>query len=309
VAQLDTVGDVIGHAVRLFRLNYAPIVQALFVPTMICVAGRTLFQWGISQHFSFQNLVPQAATCLLGLGIALWAVWRLSLLQLALMVQYVADGPNYKIAFKTIEQRQMQLFNCFLIAWIAAFVNVIVWSILAVGLSVVYSSTSNSTLGNLVAGVAICGIAIFGLICVTVLIIALWALALVVSSLENETFARVYEDCGGFIVKDFWRIVYFFCAIFCALMALLMPLYFPPLIVGLFEVSRYAIAHPGKHLTQLPFYLLVLGQAWESIVNMIIWPIFYFSVGFFYRDLKMRQHASDVLQKLDNLKLSGASGV
>jgi len=309
VAQLESVGDVIGRAVRLFRLNYAPIVQALFVPTIICVAGRTLFQWGISQHFSWQNILPQVATCLLGLGIALWAVWRLSLLQLALMVQYVGNGPNYKIAFQAIAKRQMQIFNCFLIAWSASFFNVIVWSLAAVGIAFFYSNVSNSAMGNMVAGLVICGFALCGLTVITVLIMGFWALALVISSSENEGFGRVFEDCVVFITKDFWRIVYFVGAICLALSALMMPLYFPPLLVGLFEVSRYAIAHPGQHLTQMPFYLLVFGQAWESIVNMIIWPIFYFSVGYFYHDLKMRQRASDVLQKLDILQLSGASGV
>jgi len=308
VAQLESVGDVIGRAVRLFRLNYTPILQALFVPTIVCVAGRTLLQWGISQHFSWRDLAPQFATCLIGLIIAVLAVWRLTLIQLALTVQYVADGPNYKEVYQTIVKKQLQIFNCFWISWAALFVNAIVWSLFGVSTAILYSSFSNSSLGNVVAAAGISIVTLIGLFGGSIVIVGFWALAVVISTMENEPFGKVCDDCVSFVSRDFWRVIYFVVASTFALSALLMPLYLPPLLVGLFEVSRYALTHPGRHLTQMPFYLLVFGQAWESIVNMIIWPIFYFSVGFFYRDLKIRQRASDVLQKLEKLKLIGASG-
>jgi len=308
VAQLESVGDVIGRAVRLFRLNYTPILQALFVPTIVCVAGRTLLQWGISQHFSFRDLLPQFTTCLLGLIIVVWACWRLTLIQLALTVQLVGEGPNYKVAYQSLLKKQMQIFHCFWIQWAALFVNAVIWSLFGVSAAILYSSFSNSTFGNVLAAIVISIITLFGLFGGTVVMIGFWALALIISSMENEPFGKVCDDCVSFVSRDFWRICYFVLAVIFSICALLMPLYLPPLIVGLIEVSRYAISHPGQHLTQMPFYLLVFGQAWESIVNMVVWPIYYFAVAYFYQDLKIRQRASDVLQNLEKLKLIGASG-
>jgi hypothetical protein len=308
VAQLESVGDVIGRAVRLFRLNYTPILQALFVPTIVCVAGRTLLQWGFSQKFSFQNLPSQFAICLVGLVIVIWACWRLTLIQLAMTVQYVGDGPNYKVVFESLLKKQMQIFHCFWIQWAILCVNAIVWSLFGISAAILYSSFSNSSVGNVLAAIGISIFTLIGLVGGTVAIIGFWAIAIVISSMENEPFAKVCDDCVSFVSRDFWRVCYFVLALIISICALLMPLYLPPLIVGLIEASRYALSHPGKHLEQMPFYLLVFGQTWESIVNMVVWPIYYFSVAFFYQDLKIRQRASDVLSNLEKLKPIGASG-
>jgi hypothetical protein len=308
VAQLESVGDVIGRAVRLFRFNYAVIVQALFPPTIVFVGARTLLQWGFSQQSSFREIGAQIAICLLGLLVAVWAIWRLTLIQLALMVQFTGAGGNFKEIYRAIEKKQVQVFHCWWLTWTALILNVIIWTLFCVSAAVLYSSLALSGLSVGLAILVIGFITLIGLLGGTTLILAFWILGVVISASENEPFGKVCDDCLSYISRDFFRACYYVSAISICISAMVLPLSLPPIILGLMELSRYSIVHAGKHLAQVPFYLLVFGQVWESIVNMILWPIIYFSAGLYYRDLKIRQRASDVLQNLEKLKLIEVTG-
>jgi len=305
VVQLESVGDVIGHAIRVYRFNYLVIAQALIIATIICLAGRTLLQWGLSQQLAFASLGPQIATCVGGFAITIWAVWQLTLIQIALTVHLTLNDMSFSAALKRVQSKQLQIFNCFWIAGSVCFLNVLIWSLFAVGSSVMYSSFASNELNNLLAALLICVVTLSGLFFGTAIVYIFWAFSIVITAFENVNLSIVTEECASLIFHDFSRICGFVVAIAICLSALLLPLYFPPLVVGVIEMSRYELSHPGKHLMKMPFPLLVFFQVWESLISMIVWPIFYISVGFFYRDLKMRQRASDVLENLDKLKANG----
>jgi hypothetical protein len=305
VVQLESVGDVIGHAIRVYRFNYLAIAQALIISTTICMAGRTLLQWGLSQQLAFGSLGPQIATCLGGFAISVWALWQLTLIQIALTVQLTLDGVSFSAALKRVQSKQLQIFNCCWIGGSACFLNALVWTLFAVGSSVIYSSFASNELNNLLAALLICLVTLSGLFFGTAITYIFGAFSIVITAFENVNLSTATEQCLSLIFHDFSRICGFVVAIAICLAAVLLPLYFPPLVVGVIEMSRYELSHSGKHLMKMPFPLLVFFQVWESLISMIVWPIFYISIGFFYRDLKMRQRASDVLENLDKLKSNG----
>ena len=74
------------------------------------------------------------------------------------------------------------------------------------------------------------------------------------------------------------------------------------------EFFRHGMS--AEHLadpTKVPMYILVLTQAWESLVNMLLWPVTWLTYGLYYYDLRVRQEGLDVLQNLRLLEQRSAS--
>ena len=83
-----------------------------------------------------------------------------------------------------------------------------------------------------------------------------------------------------------------------------MPLNLPIFFVSLYDALTSG-ARTGMDPTKMPVLSLVFVQVWESLINMVLWPIMYLGYAYLYCDLKMRQQAVDVVQSLDQLQHAG----
>ena len=51
----------------------------------------------------------------------------------------------------------------------------------------------------------------------------------------------------------------------------------------------------------MPVHIIMLNQAWEGLINMLIWPLFFLAFGIFYLELRVRSEALDLNSRLDVL--------
>jgi hypothetical protein len=303
LAQLESVGDLIGQAIRLYRANFIAILRALILPTIVFTAGRIVLQFAVAQHPSFDLKNPANYLGLLGICMIIAPLWMLTLRQVALTTHLVGYASSFVDAYRKIGTKQWQLFGCLWLSSLAFFVNAVAWLIFAIVLALLYRSFSQSS-DNVIAPVAIVLITIAGVMIGSFLVTAFWGFSCFTFSVEDKDFAKALQTAVSYIAGNAVRVIMFVLAVGVCMSALMPPLYLPPVLVGALEGYRYAVAH-GRSMTQIPPYLLVFGQVWESMINMFLWPLFFFCLGLFYRDLTVRERATDVVKRLEQLELSG----
>ncbi len=304
IAQLESVGDLFGHAVRLYRANFVAILRALLLPTIVFTAGRIVLQFAIAQHLSFDLKNPANYFGLLGVIMIISPLWMLTLKQIALTTHLIGYTNSFVDAYRKIVSKQWQLFGCMWLSSLAFFMNAIGWMIFAIVLSLLYKSVFPA--GDVLIGpVSIILVTIAGVMLGSFLVTAFWGFSCFALTVEEKDFSKGLKTAVSYILGNAWRVILFVLAVGICMSALMPPLYLPPVLVGALEGYRYAVTH-GTSMTQIPPYLLVFGQVWESMINMFLWPIFFFCQGLFYRDLTMREQATDVVKRLEKLELSGA---
>lgn len=304
LAQLESVGDLIGHAVRLYRTNFIIILRTLILPTVFLAAGRILMQFAVAQRLSLNLTNAANYLALLGLLMIVIPLWMLVLRQVALTTHFVGYAASFVDAYRKIGAKQLQLFGCLWLSSLAFFVNALVWLIFAIVLAIVYKAFSQSG-DSVAAPIAIILITIAGVMVGSFLVTAFWGFSCFTFSVEDKDFSKALQASVAYIAGNLVRVLLFVFAVGICMSALMPPLYLPPVLVGALEGYRYAVVH-GTSMTQIPPYLLVFGQVWESLINMFLWPLFFFCLGLFYRDLNMRERATDVVKRLEQLELSGA---
>jgi hypothetical protein len=96
----------------------------------------------------------------------------------------------------------------------------------------------------------------------------------------------------------FWRICGFGFCLFISVSALSSTLNLPVAFQsGLHSYNSYS----QETVTSLPYLLTIGCLVWESLVNMILWPITYFSFAFIYYDMRLRNEGLDLIRTIDGL--------
>jgi hypothetical protein len=147
-------------------------------------------------------------------------------------------------------------------------------------------------------------VSLIGLLATVVLFWLIGLVCVSLASCEERTVPAVIGRGFSLTFHDFGRTLLFGLILVTTVSMLSYPLSLPAVLLSLFEFFRQgmnteALTEPMK---AVPLYVLILTQAWESIVNMLLWPVTYLAFGLFYYDLRMRQEGVDVLQKLELLE-------
>jgi len=139
-----------------------------------------------------------------------------------------------------------------------------------------------------------------GFLACIVIGVLVYYLAYSIVACEDYSIGGMISRSFKLLFQDFWRSLYFGLLLICAVTLISYPLALPMVLLTLFEFFRQGMS--ADYLTdpsKMPFYWMVLNQIWESLVNIVIlWPIAVVAFGLYYYDLRMRQEAVDLVQRL-----------
>lgn len=301
--QAQSVGDLIGRAVRLYRQNLLVIVQVLLLPSAGATLGKISLQWGIIHLRDLNAFLPAVAFCLVGFGLSFWFLWILTLRQIALVRLLVGEEKDFATAYKGIKQRGWTTFCVFLLMHFMVVLNVALFVAELVLLAVCANLAP-------VSGLALLLLAVLGFLgsVAGALYVGLFAfLDFAMIALDHQKLGALLKEGAALIGRDLRRTTSFTILLMIVVAALVPPLALP--LVGLSAFDAFKPSHAAQAwlgIGKYSLFTLVVAQAWESFVNMVIWPVMFFGYGFLYLDLKMRQYASDLVQNLERLQYGRA---
>jgi hypothetical protein len=300
------VGDLIGRAFRFYRINIPLVVQVLMWPTVISIAGKVAMQWGLATiaRKEWSAIYPAGGAIIIGWIITVIAIFFLTIRQLALV--RIANGfsDNFKDAYVFLKARIGTVVLLMLIGYLIVGGLCGVWLVEMVLCAFLFKAGPAMIV---LGAVGIC-VGVFGIF-LTALIF--WLIGLVVLSVvacEETGLGNVLTRGFALPMRDFGRTLLIGFVLFVTISTLSYPLSLPAVLLSLFEFFRHGMS--AEHLadpTKVPMYILVLTQAWESLVNMLLWPVTWLTYGLYYYDLRVRQEGLDVLQNLRLLEQRSAS--
>ncbi len=297
----QSVGDLVGQAFQIYRANIAVWFKFLLVPTIFVLIGRVLFQVSTAGMAAGKAGEGSKEFLLLLFGIAsllaLGARWFLYLRQLALVRIVNGLSSDLVDAFKVVVNRQGALLAVgFLVGLLVVVVSA------ACGLTVVVSAFLFRK-GSPLAFVPIIMVyasffswlVSMGFVYTAAFLISCAAVC------EKIPVSQVIGKGLKLTARSFARTLLGGFLITATLTVLGPPLWLPVLIYYAVDAFRIGYDASGGNL---PLHWQIIGAAWESIVDMVIWPVCFIFYGLYYTDMKIRQEGQDMVDELAILKVN-----
>jgi hypothetical protein len=250
---------------------------------------------------------------LFGALIAVVAYWRLVLIQIVVMVQLVGRTLEFAEAFEDVRRKQGRIFQCFLIAFGVMIAVVLVIIIVCVAALFLYNYNALPQFGHAAGGNPNVIGFFFG---VVVFLAAFWiftaignlfSLSIVMAAFEDKQLSALWAEAASYVRRDFWRLFWFSVVVTICVVMLPLPSCLPTMAAAFVDIARHQVGD-ATHPPRLSFQVMVLSEAWGSLVGMFYGPIFYLSCGLLYQDLKMRLCGSDIAERLKRLEVAAADG-
>lgn len=292
----QSVGDVVGRAIRIYRLNLKSWLPLLIWPTIFGVLGRVFLQGSIGYLPESKDLLITGGLGLLalvGIIVIIITKWILLVRQLAFvrLANGFSDSLEESLSFMSRSQWKV-LGVAILVSCIFTAV-IILWSLELVASAMLYKRESILAIPSLL------GI-FFGVVAGYISSSFIYYVMFIVfSGVACESYGLTTLISRGFKLasKAIFRTLYLGFLIGVTVYLVAIPLWLPPLfLIGLDAIR---IGPELAMAKDVPIHWQVLSSAWEPIVEMIVWPITFLAYGFFYYDLRLRQEAVDVSLKLD----------
>lgn len=299
--------DLTGVAFRYWRQNIGQILRYLLVPSIIVGIAGVAFQWVASYG---TTMVTQSKSIAAGLGlvggfILVFIVWTLSWWWLGLRLFSIV---RLALGFSAnLEDAQKYMYRR---KWAVAGL-----SSLLVGMVMVMTiiSTVFMVIGMVVPGparVIAMGVTVsIGMLLLVVSGIAygtLGHLALCVLACEDKSATTVLGKTLKMYGKHFWRCVGFGLSFFLVFCVVNCPFNLPIAVVTLTDYLQHGVFTGAAAQYNPSLGLMILTQAWESAVGMLVRPLTALAWGYCYYDLRMRSEGLDLKRKLDQLSTRAA---
>jgi hypothetical protein len=299
----QTLGDIVGHTVRIVRGNPGLMVRALLFPSIVSCACMSLSRviaahWMRTASADLVYALQHIGALVLLLVLFFYYQWELIVRGLALMRFCVGYANSYKESLAYMNGR---------------------WSALA------FISTLAVLLPSVVL-VAAMFIALFGFlvgqfahilwltrIVIAVFVIIAVAGAITWSGLTGSMLLSVFacEDASvGQIIKRsehltltyFWRGWSFICFVGLVLVVLSVALSVPLVVVAMVTQAFGTVSNvPNPVTVELPIYSEILVSCWLSILNLILLAVALIADVLFYQDVRVRHEGVDISERLTQL--------
>lgn len=297
-----SAGDIVGRALRIFRVNIKLIARILLLPTIILCLGRVAVAVSITGLAKGGTFTAVSATwgVLLLLGVVLIGIglFYVYIRQLCLVRLFTGYAETYESAHQFVKNRFWTLLGLGLVWTFASIVLIIFWSIeIAVSVTLLPLKGMAAGLGWLAFSFGILGM------------LASLIFAMVVSLLVVASMAIDSDDLGALILhslrlsgRSFGRALLFLILSYTTISLLNCPLSLPMVLLMGISMFMQGLTSGPAHLYEMPIYYQVISCTWETLINMILGPICYICYGLFYCDLRMRQEGTDLLARLNKLE-------
>lgn len=239
----------------------------------------------------------------IGIGLLVWMIglWILTLRQMAAVRLVNGFDTSYEDAHKYIKKHAWSILGLVTLGNVLFGGVALLWIVEIIISAVCIKQGAPLLLYGGIFGVVV-GIA--GILISLICFLLIACMVLTIAACEEQPLSALVSRGFSLTVKDFGRSLLFGVLLLATLSLLSYPLSLPLVALSVFEFFRHnmsteTLTDPAK----MPLYVLVATQVWESLVNMMLWPITFISYGLFYYDLRMRQEGLDVLKNLESLPL------
>jgi len=297
--ETQSVGDLIGRAARLYRANLTTWFPILLWPTVLSALGRAMFQGGISgiADMSFSaTALALLAVGVIGAILTLVAKWVLLVRQLSFvrLATGFSDSLSESLAF--VKQRQWS---------IAGAVAIMYFMLLAVfGLAILEVAAASlifrpDTFLVIPSVVGVIGGLIGGTITLMFIYFAAFVVLSAIACQANSVTGLV---SSGFRLagKQLMRTVYMGNMVCLTILLLSIPFWLP--MMALIGIDYVRLGQDAFANGDLPIHWSVLLTSYESLVDVVVWPVAFVSYGLYYYDLRLRQEGVDMLLDIDRLE-------
>lgn len=308
VENLFSVGDCISLAVRQCRRDIKFLALKLLLPSVIELIGKLFLMTGARIFFSPirgggmpgpETIFSALGPTLIGFLICTPAEVWLTVLQLAYVRMLLKNrSTDFDQAFKQVRHKFWAVVLYVIGYYITFFVWVFVWAFLFGVASVVAKAA-----GPVVAVPLIIAMIIAAVINLILLLLPA-SILFVVLACEDRNFFSIIGRAFTLTFKRFFPSVGFCCVLIVSWMSLYMALSSVLQVFYGVEYVRTGVFSGKKKARdiQMPFYVQVVGGAWNTIIYMYLMPVFFLSSGYFYYALRMRSEGLDITHTIELLE-------
>jgi len=300
-----SIGDIIGRAFRIFRVNILLIAQALILPTVLLCIGRIGFVLGLTYFIKGKAqpevMITWGAAGLAGLIILLIGGFVLYIRQLSLVRLFTGFAPSFSEAYQFVKGRIWAIFGLGLAYLAAIIASAIVWSIV-MALSLPLFAIKGMV--GAVAGMMFLLLAVSGGIFTIIYIAIVAHMTMSSMAIESDDLGTLITHSGALTARAFFRSFIFLIVTALSVSLIAYPLSLPLVVIIMANSLSQGIMAGGVHgASEVPIYIQVISQVWEQLISMVVGPITFICYGLYYCDLRMRQEGLDLIERVDSLEL------
>jgi hypothetical protein len=307
-----SIGDIVGRAFRIFRINLKLIAHVLLLPTILLCLGRIGFILGLT-HLSKEAtglaagmaFIPTwGLIALIGCLLLLIGGFVLYLRQIALVRVFTGFAPNFIEANKFANTRLGSLIALSLAIFAAAILVMLIFAV-AIGLSIALFAGKGIFVAAGVVGLIIAGsTGLLALLFVSVVS----HMSLSSMAIEKDDLGTIISHSLSLSSRSFIRSILFYLLTTCAIALLAYPLSLPLVVILIgYSVGQGIISGTHQPASDLPIYLQIISQVWEQLVSMIVTPISFTCFALYYCDLRMRQEGLDLIEKVELMQAANSA--
>ena len=287
----QTIGDLVGRAVRVYRANIRQWAPLLLWPTITVLVGRVVYQTSAFSFQQNQSHLPSLGFLISGLGIVMLGKWWLCLKLLAFVRFSNRFAGTLDDAMSYMRRRKWTLAGIAILCLTIFSAVSVLWLLEIIAAAVLLKIALAPAIFAMVFG-------FLGLVVSFAFMIFAFFLSIVALACEDSGVTTLLSRGFTLSSKSFWRTMW--CGLIAAITVNLLatPLWLPLSILGSLDAVRGAGMVQG-----LPLHWQVTVVAWETLIEMITQPILLLAYGFYYYDLRLRYEGIDVLESLETIKL------
>ncbi len=295
----QSVGDLVGRAFQIYRANITQWFRFLLFPTIFVLVSRIMVQ-SATAFMSAEKSSPLLVSIVVVLfGAAcltlLVARWLLLLRQLALVRIVNGLSSDLKDALKVVSGRQGALIaiGAFLVLMVS--VTSVIFFLFVILCAFLFKRGSPL---SFIPILLVYG-SMFGWFISLGFIHASGFLISCAAVCEKQRISQVIGRGFSLSGRAFFRTLLGGFLIMITIVLLGPPLWLPVFVFCALDAFRMGFEGSGN---SLPFHWQVLWSTWESLVDMVVWPICFIFFGLYYADMKVRQEGQDLSDNLAKLK-------
>ncbi len=301
----NSIADLVGLAIRLFRLEWKPISQRLLWPSLFSSLAVSAIQI-VATYISEQRGLGGGLTVYLSIIFVAflfvcWAQWLLAIRACAVLRSLWQVSADYKEAVQYANRRKWSVGLVYFLGTLLPLSCLMVFMIVCFPLLMMKGA-------NLI--VACCLFVLGFFLVISLALTALYATLLFsVLSLEDVNLGEVFSRAGRLSSRFLFRGGSFMVLLW--LVVNLITMAFSLILTPLEVYESYTLG--PNNMSQLPFWIHLLRVIWSTILNIASMGMALTAAGFYYRDVLIRAEGLDLLERLEAIARGktadgGASG-
>ena len=281
------VGDHVSLAFRLYRNNFLAWAQLLLWPTVFVIAGR--LTWQIALQLPGEARIIGT---ILGFIIAVAAKWELMLRLLAIVGRVATGSRSLKEALIQARKKQGALLSTILFAGTLAAVATVLWLLEISCAAILFKISPIIAAAGAFLGVTGASLTVFFIY--SSLFMALTGMVIQ----ERAVWTAVSSDFS-LASRHFFRSLFCGFMVLVSVTAISVPLWLMPAVFLIVDAIR--LGPEVYNGSTQPFYSQVLVVFWESLVELVTWPLVFLAYGLYYLDLRRLEEGTDITSSIEEL--------